>query len=57
MVRRVLGVLANLGNLEEAQRSGSTLIASYAQGAILLSIVGQELHDHQSPGLPEQDKQ
>jgi hypothetical protein len=26
------------------------LIASYAQGAILLCIVGQELHDHQSPG-------
>ncbi len=30
--------------------------ASYAQGAILLCIVGQELHDHQSPGLPEQEK-
>ena len=35
----------------------SVLIASYAQGAILLCIVGQELHDHQSPGLPEQEKQ
>jgi 4-carboxymuconolactone decarboxylase len=34
----------------------SVLIASYAQGAILLCIVGQELHDHQSPGLPEQEK-
>ena len=31
----------------------SVLIASYAQAAILLCIVGQELHDHQSPGLPE----
>jgi hypothetical protein len=34
----------------------SVLIASYAQGAILLCIVGQELHDHQSPGLPQQEK-
>ncbi len=31
----------------------SLLIASYAQTAILLCIVGQELQDHQSPGLPE----
>jgi 4-carboxymuconolactone decarboxylase len=31
----------------------SLLIASYAQTAILLCIVGQELHEHQSPGLPE----
>ena len=31
----------------------SMLISSYAQTAILLCIVGQELHDHQSPGLPE----
>ena len=29
------------------------VIASYAQGAILFCIVGQELHDHQSPGLPD----
>ena len=34
----------------------SVLIASYAQVAILLCIVGQELHDHQSPGLPEQER-
>jgi hypothetical protein len=31
----------------------SLLIASYAQTAILLCIVGQELHEHQTPGLPE----
>jgi 4-carboxymuconolactone decarboxylase len=31
----------------------SMLIANYVQTAILLCIVGQELHDHQSPGLPE----
>jgi len=31
----------------------SMLISNYAQTAILLCIVGQELHDHQSPGLPE----
>jgi 4-carboxymuconolactone decarboxylase len=31
----------------------SLLIASYAQTALLLCIVGQEWHDHQSPGLPE----
>ena len=42
---------------EEELLHYSVLIASYAQGAILLCIVGQELHDHQSPGLPEQDKQ
>ena len=39
---------------EEELLHYSVLIASYAQGAILLCIVGQELHDHQSPGLPEQ---
>ena len=37
---------------EEELLHYSVLIASYAQGAILLCIVGQELHDHQSPGLP-----
>ena len=42
---------------EEELLHYSVLIASYAQGAILLCIVGQELHDHQSPGLPEQEKQ
>lgn len=31
----------------------SMLISNYAQNAIMLCIVGQELHDHQSPGLPE----
>ena len=41
---------------EEELLHYSVLIASYAQGAILLSIVGQELHDHQWPGLPEQEK-
>ncbi|MCC2656097.1 MAG: carboxymuconolactone decarboxylase [Panacagrimonas sp.] len=30
----------------------SLLMASYVQHAILLSVVGQELHDHQRPGLP-----
>ena len=38
---------------EEELLHYSVLIASYAQVAILLCIVGQELHDHQSPGLPE----
>ena len=38
---------------EEELLHYSVLIASYAQGAILLCIVGQELHDHQSPGLPD----
>ena len=42
---------------EEELLHYSVLIASYAQGAILLCIVGQELHDHQSPGLPEHEKQ
>jgi 4-carboxymuconolactone decarboxylase len=42
---------------EEELLHYSVLIASYAQGAILLCIVGQELHDHQSPGLPELEKQ
>ena len=42
---------------EEELLHYSVLIASYAQAAILLCIVGQELHDHQSPGLPEQEKQ
>jgi hypothetical protein len=32
---------------EEELLHYSVLIASYAQGAILLCIVGQELHDHQ----------
>ncbi len=39
---------------EETLLHYSTLIANYAQYSILLCIVGQELHDHQSPGLPEQ---
>jgi 4-carboxymuconolactone decarboxylase len=30
----------------------SLLISNYASTAILLCIVGQELHDHQTPGLP-----
>jgi 4-carboxymuconolactone decarboxylase len=38
---------------EEELLHYSVLIASYAQVAILLCIVGQELHDDQSPGLPE----
>jgi hypothetical protein len=42
---------------EEELLHYSVLIASYAQSPILLCIVGQELHDHQSPGLPEQEKQ
>ena len=42
---------------EEELLHYSMLIASYAQAAILLCIVGQELHDHQSPRLPEQEKQ
>ena len=41
---------------EEELLHYSVLIASYAQAAILLCIVGQELHDYQSPGLPEQEK-
>lgn len=31
----------------------SLLMASYVQHAIVLTVVGQELHDHQTPGLPE----
>lgn len=31
----------------------SLLMANYAQHAIMLAIVGQELHDHHQPGLPE----
>lgn len=31
----------------------SMLVSNYAQNAIMLCIVGQELHDHQAPGLPE----
>jgi 4-carboxymuconolactone decarboxylase len=38
---------------EEELLHYSLLISNYAQNAILLCIVGQELHDHQSPGLPE----
>ena len=38
---------------EETLLHYSLLISSYAQTAILLCIVGQELHDHQSAGLPE----
>ena len=40
---------------EEELLHYSALIATYAQVAILLCIVGQELHDHQSPGLPTGD--
>lgn len=29
------------------------LMSNYAQNAIMLCIVGQQLHDHQSPGLPD----
>lgn len=38
---------------EEDMLHYSLLMANYAQNAIMLCIVGQELHDHQSPGLPE----
>jgi len=31
----------------------SALIGNYAQSAIILGIVGQELHDHQASGLPD----
>jgi 4-carboxymuconolactone decarboxylase len=37
---------------EETLLHYSMLISNYAQTAILLCIVGQELHDHQTPGLP-----
>lgn len=37
---------------EETLLHYSMLISNYAQTAILLCIVGQELHDHQRPGLP-----
>ena len=37
---------------EETLLHYSMLISNYAQTAILLCIVGQELHDHQKPGLP-----
>ena len=36
--------------------SHSVLIASYTQAAILLCIVGQELHDHHSPDCQRQEK-
>jgi len=38
---------------EEMLLHYSMLISNYAQTAVLLCIVGQELHDHQKPGLPE----
>ena len=37
---------------EETLLHYSMLISNYASTAILLCIVGQELHDHHSPGLP-----
>ena len=37
---------------EETLLHYSLLISNYASTAILLGIVGQELHDHQTPGLP-----
>ncbi|MGH8515931.1 MAG: carboxymuconolactone decarboxylase family protein [Panacagrimonas sp.] len=43
-------VLALFG--EEDLLHYSLLMANYAQHAILLAVVGKELHDHQTPGLP-----
>ncbi len=38
---------------EEGLLNYSALIGNYAQTAIILCVFGQELHDHQRPGLPD----
>jgi 4-carboxymuconolactone decarboxylase len=38
---------------EEGLLHYSALIGNYAQTAIILCVFGQELHDHQKPGLPD----
>ena len=38
---------------EEGLLHYSALIGNYAQTAIMLCVFGQELHDHQHPGLPD----
>ena len=38
---------------EEGLLHYAALIGNYAQTAIILGIAGQQLHDHQKPGLPD----